>query len=92
MIKNEKAISDMELDMVVGGAAGLILKKNNDGTTDGFLVDDIKKDIVTSGGEVINYKETGSETVYRNIDPNNMVDFLEYVKDIRPDVKVVWSK
>lgn len=92
MIKNEKAISDMELDMVVGGATGLILKKNEAGKINAFLLNDTKIDMITSGDEIIEYKETGAEATYDNIDPDRLDDFIDYVKGIAPDVKVIWSK
>lgn len=92
MIKNEKAISDMELDMVVGGATGLILKKNEEGKINAFLLNDTKIDMITSGDEIIEYKETGAEATYDNIDPDRLDDFIDYVKGMAPDVKVIWSK
>ena len=92
MIKNEKAISDMELDMVVGGATSLILKKNEEGKINAFVVNDTKVDMVTSGNEVIDYKETGAESTFKNIDPDRLNDFIDYVKGLNPDVKIIWSK
>ena len=54
MIKNEKAINDMELDMVVGGASKVFIKEREDGKFDAFVVSgegdmDAAKNLLNSG-------------------------------------------
>lgn len=93
MIKNEKAISDMELDMVVGGASALFLRKREDGKIDGVLTaanGDVKElERLMSGGEVSKIKASATLKV-ATIRGDKLNDFIELQKKNNPDLEIKW--
>ena len=96
MIKNEKVISDMELDMVVGGARTLLLKKRDDGKVDGFLVatdDDLaqlKK--LLDGGSVDNIRASARMRITQGIHAERLDTFIENKKKRYPGLEISWAE
>lgn len=93
MIKNEKMVSDMELDMVVGGASALFLRKREDGKIDGVLTaanGDVKElERLMSGGEVSKIKASATLKV-ATIRGDKLNDFIELQKKNNPDLEIKW--
>ena len=96
MTMNEKVISDMELDMVVGGASTLLLKKREDGKVDGFLVsaegdlDQLKK--LLNGGSVDHIKASARLGVSKGIRADKIDAFIEIQKKRYPDLEISWAE
>ena len=94
MIKNEKAVSDMELDMVVGGASALFLRKREDGKIDGVLTaatGDVKElERLMSGGEVSKIKASATLKVATGIREDKLNAFIELQKKSHPDLEIKW--
>ena len=94
MIKNEKAISDMELDMVVGGASTLILKKREDGKVDGFFVsaegdvEQLKK--LLNGGSVDHINTSATVKVSKGIHADKIDTYIAGQKKRHADLEVSW--
>ena len=92
MIKNEKMVSDMELDMVVGGASTMFLKEREDGKFDAFVVsgegdmDAVKK--LLSGGAVDKIDAKMSVMRSQGIRREKLDNYMKRVEKIYPDVKV----
>lgn len=93
MIKNEKMVSDMELDMVVGGASALFLRKREDGKIDGVLTaanGDVKElERLMSGGEVSKIKASATLKV-ATIRGDKLNAFIEFQKKRHPDLEIKW--
>ena len=96
MTTNEKVISDMELDMVVGGASTLLLKKREDGKVDGILVsaegdlDQLKK--MLSGGEVSKIKTSATLKVAQGIHADKIDAYIDRQKKRYPDLEISWAE
>ena len=94
MTKNEKVISDMELDMVVGGASALFLRKREDGKIDGVLTaanGDVKElERLMSGGEVSKIKASTALKVATGIREDKLNAFIELQKKSHPDLEIKW--
>lgn len=95
MTTNEKVISDMELDMVVGGASVMFLKKREDGKVDSFLVS-ADKDIeklkqLISNGEMDKIKSDNSSVFVGEGIPTDKVNaYVGIQKKRYPDLELNW--
>ena len=94
MTKNEKVISDMELDMVVGGASALFLKKREDGKIDAFTIsgngdiDTLRK--VYNGTPASQMNVKCQAKLSEGIRADKVDLFIERTQKKHPDLQVEW--
>ena len=96
MIKNEKAISDMELDMVVGGANKVFIKEREDGKYDAFIVSgegdmDAAKNLLNSG-DIHNIDPKLAVSRSQGITREKLDNYIERVEKIYPGLEVDYLK
>lgn len=95
MTKKENLMMDAELDMVVGGATTLLLKKREDGIVEAFLVsakgdaEGLKK--LLNGGAVDKI-EAGGEIQAVELRRGKENAWIERKKKAYPDLVIEWIK
>ena len=97
MIKNEKMISDTELDMVVGGASTLFLRKREDKKIDSVLATGMgeyekKIERVMRNRELGEIASSEFLKIATGIRESKLNDFIELQKKNNHDLEIKWVK